>query len=115
MTQWLDRTSIEIAIREDRELMIDLESMFRALQPDLESRIEQAISDNHFTEVREAAHLLKTRLRHLHLPTLGSEAEALERQAIAQNRNEILLSYFTLKRKIAEGLTEFELYVRGES
>jgi HPt (histidine-containing phosphotransfer) domain-containing protein len=115
MSQWLDRASLEIAVSEDRELMIDLESMFRALQPDLESRIERAISDNDFTEVREAAHLLKTRLRHLHLPTLGSDAEALERLAVAQNRNGILLSYFTLKRHIAEGLTEFELYVGGGS
>lgn len=115
MTQWLDRTSIEIALREDRDLVIELESMFRQLQPDLESRIERAISNGDFADVREAAHLLKTRLRHLHLPTLGSDAEQLERLAIAQNRNEILLSYFTLKRQIAEGLIEFELHVGGET
>lgn len=115
MSQWLDRESMETALVEDRELVIELETMFRELQPDLESRIERAISQNDFSEVREAAHLLKTRLRHLHLPTLGGDAEELERLAIAQKRNEILLSYFVLKRHIAEGLTEFELFVGGES
>jgi HPt (histidine-containing phosphotransfer) domain-containing protein len=115
MSQWLDRASIETALREDRELVIDLETMFRELQPELESRIERAISSNDFSEVREAAHLLKTRLRHLHLPTLGSDAEALERLAIEQKRNEILLTYFILKRHIVEGLNEFELFLGGET
>jgi HPt (histidine-containing phosphotransfer) domain-containing protein len=110
MTNWLDHGSMENAYESDPQLTMDLVQIFRELHPDLETRIEKAIGRGDFGE-RESAHLLKTRLRTLHLPELGKNAEELEHHALSQLRSEMMLSYFVLKRNISEALAEIDSYL----
>jgi HPt (histidine-containing phosphotransfer) domain-containing protein len=102
---------MENAYESDPQLTMDLVQLFRELHPDLETRIEKAIGRGDFGEVRESAHLLKTRLRILHLPDLGKNAEELEHHALFQLRSEMMLSYFVLKRNIPEALAEIDSYL----
>jgi HPt (histidine-containing phosphotransfer) domain-containing protein len=115
MTQWLNEIAMESAFEADPELTIDLVQIFRDLHPPMEMKIEDAIGESDFQKVREAAHMLKTRLRHLHLPSLGKDAEELEQHASAQRRSEMMLSYFVLKRRISEALVEIDTFLGARS
>ncbi|MEI8212843.1 MAG: Hpt domain-containing protein [Planctomycetota bacterium] len=111
MTHWLDHGSMENTFESDPELVVDLVQIFRDLHPGLEASIEKAIGRGDFSEVRESAHLLKTRLWLLHLPDLGKNAEELEQHALSQRRSEMMLSHFVLKRNISEALTEIDSFL----
>lgn len=115
MNRWLDESAMDESFRSDPDLMIDLVQIFRDLHPPMETQIELAIGEGNFMAVCEAAHMLKTRLRHLHLPALGKNAEELEHHARALRRSEMMLSYFVLKRHISEALIEIDMFLGARS
>ncbi len=112
MSRWVHQASIQKALQENFEFFCETEQIFRELYPALERRFDDAFQADNFSEVREAAHILKTRLRYLHCYTLGDAADTLEKMAVMQQRNEIRAFYGHLKRDIDEALEELRSIIQ---
>lgn len=106
MTLWVDRMSLEQSLADQGELLRELNHLFRQLHPALERGLELAVSSNDFLEIRELAHVLKTRLRYLHCFSLGDVAEAMEAMAVRNQSQEMQSTFVGLKQGIREAIAE---------
>jgi HPt (histidine-containing phosphotransfer) domain-containing protein len=112
MSRWVHQASIQKALQENFEFFCETEQIFRELYPALERRFDDAFQADNFSEIREAAHILKTRLRYLHCYTLGDSADALEKMAVLEQWTEVRTAHAQLRRDIDEALEELRLIIK---
>jgi HPt (histidine-containing phosphotransfer) domain-containing protein len=109
MNGWINRKSLDQALKDHPECVRENDEIFRELHPSMEKSFDVAIAANDFKQIRESAHILKTRLRMLYFESLGDLAAAIEQRAAHNQLEGMQVVYSELKRGIAEALDELRL------
>ena len=104
MKPQFDRGQLQDALKQDRELVYEMMTLFTQLQPPMTLRLETAIAKRDCIEIYEAMHILKSRLRNFYCPGLGDDAESIERMAKENQIDAIQEAYAKLRVNIADAV-----------
>lgn len=99
--------------REDPELIPDLLEIFCEQLPELQARFDRAVESADATEIRESAHIMKSRLRYLHCCQLGDLAAEIETLGRNGTTARVEEKYAALKSGIVAAVAELRASLGG--